>query len=192
MPFDLHIPAGTHDVFSERVKQIPEDKRSSWRFHVVRSGESLDGIATTLHAHVSDIATANGLSVGAALDLGDELMIPVATSTAASRPHRYAVRHGDTLITVADRFGVSVEELRRWNHLSSNVVKPGASLMVAEPVKLAPGWRVRGKGRQSGEKSNISAKHGSVKSIGSTQASPKSSAKKIKNGASKKKRTATR
>jgi membrane-bound lytic murein transglycosylase D len=63
------------------------------------------------------------------------------------------VRRGDTLVTVADRFGVSVEELRRWNHLSSNVVKPGSSLAVAEPVKLAPATRVRSK-RIGGKKSS--------------------------------------
>ena len=53
------------------------------------------------------------------------------------------MRHGDTLVTVADRFSVSVEQLKRWNHLSSNAVKPGRVLTVAEPVKLAPGMRTR-------------------------------------------------
>jgi membrane-bound lytic murein transglycosylase D len=132
MPFDLHIPVGTRDVFAARIKQIPEDKRASWRFHVVRSGETLDGIATGLHVRVSDIARTNGLSAEDDVDAGDELVIPVAVATAG--PQRYQVRRGDTLITVADRFGVSVEELKRWNHLSSNVVRPGSSLAVAEPL----------------------------------------------------------
>jgi membrane-bound lytic murein transglycosylase D len=143
MSFDLHIPVGTRDVFAERIKEIPDDKRSSWRFHVVKAGESLDGIATGFHAHVNDIVAANGLSAGGGVDAGDELVVPVASATANARPQRYAVRRGDTLVTVADRFGVSVEELRRWNHLSSNAVRPGASLTVAEPVKLAPGTHVR-------------------------------------------------
>ena len=136
--FDLHIPVGTRDVFAERIKEIPEDKRSSWRFHVVRAGETVDGIAAALHAHVSDIASTNGLTAGDGVDAGDELVVPVASAVAGAGPQRYGVRRGDTLITVADRFGVSVEELRQWNHLSSNVVKPGSSLAVAEPVKLAP------------------------------------------------------
>jgi membrane-bound lytic murein transglycosylase D len=145
MAFDLHIPPGTRDVFDERIKEIPEDKRASWRFHVVRSGETLDGISIAMHAHANDIVAANGLALGDGLDAGDELVIPVANAVANAGPQRYAVRHGDTLITVADRFGVSVEELRRWNHLSSNVVKPGSSLAVAEPVKLAPVTHVRAK-----------------------------------------------
>ena len=145
VPFDLHIPVGTRDVFAERIKGIPEDKRSSWRFHVVRAGETVDGIAVALHAHANDIAATNGLTAGDSVDAGDELVVPVTSAVASAGPQRYAVRRGDTLITVADRFGVSVEQLQRWNHLSSNVVKPGSSLAIAEPVKLAPATHVRSK-----------------------------------------------
>jgi membrane-bound lytic murein transglycosylase D len=165
MAFDLHIPPGTRDVFDERIKEIPEDKRASWRFHVVRGGETLDGISSAMHAHANDIVATNGLALGDGLDAGDELVIPVASAVANAGPQRYAVRHGDTLITVADRFGVSVEELRRWNHLSSNVVKPGSSLAVAEPVKLAPVTHVRAKkahGKSSSHSVATSAHAGST------------------------------
>jgi membrane-bound lytic murein transglycosylase D len=157
MSFDLHIPIGTLDVFATRIKQIPEDKRASWRFHVVRSGETLDGIAAALHAHASDIAGTNGLKVDDGMDTGDELVIPIAGALANAGPQRYAMRRGDTLITVADRFGVSVEELRRWNHLSSNVVKPGSSLAVVAPVRLAPVTHVRGRAAQGKKNSHVAA-----------------------------------
>ena len=160
MSFDLHLPVGTRDVFTERLKEIPQDKRTSWRFHVVRSGESLDGIVMSLHAHLSDVVAANGLTANDVVDAGDELVIPVAVA-ASTRPQRYTVRRGDTLVTVSDRFGVSVEELRRWNHLSSSTVRPGASLAVAEPVKLAPGTHVRGRGarRRSGARTVSTSVH---------------------------------
>jgi membrane-bound lytic murein transglycosylase D len=157
MSFDLRVPVGTLDVFATRIKDIPEDKRASWRFHVVRSGETLDGIAAALHAHASDIAKTNGLKVDDGVDTGDELVIPVAGAVASAGPQRYAVRRGDTLITVADRFGVSVEELRRWNHLSSNVVKPGSSLAVVAPVKLAPVTHVRSKAARGKKSSHVAA-----------------------------------
>jgi membrane-bound lytic murein transglycosylase D len=204
MAFDLHIPVGTHDVFGERIKQIPEDKRTSWRFHVVRSGETLDGIAVGLHAHVSDIADANGLAAGASLDLGDELVVPVSTVAATVRPQHYAVRHGDTLVTVADRFGVSVEELRRWNHLSSNNVRPGAFLVVAEPVRLAPGTHIRsraGHGKSTGHSVNASghagsthtdANHANAGKRASSSATKKSASETKQNATPKTKRKATR
>jgi membrane-bound lytic murein transglycosylase D len=207
MPFDLHVPFGTHDVFAERLKEIPEEKRSSWRFHVVRSGETLDGIATALHAHVGDIAEANGLTVGGGVESGDELVIPVASAVASARPARYVVRRGDTLITVADRFGVSVEELRRWNHLSSKELRPRSSLAVAEPVKLAPGMRVRGRvargragSREVGRSTHVrtavamraSIRHSSSKAIASVRRSTKKTSAKTTINESKKKRKATR
>jgi membrane-bound lytic murein transglycosylase D len=167
--FDLHIPVGTRDLFTERLKEIPEDKRSSWRFHVVRPGESLDGIAIALHAHASDIVAANGVVLNDGVDTGDELVIPVTTAAASSRPQRYAIRRGDTLVTVADRFGVSVEELRRWNHLSSSAVRPGTSLAVVEPVKLAPGTHVHARGarRKGGvHTASASVHQGSTHSTG--------------------------
>jgi membrane-bound lytic murein transglycosylase D len=199
MPFDLHIPVGMRDVFATRLKDIPEDKRDSWRFHVVRNGETLDGIATALHAHASDITEANGLSAGGGVDTGDELVIPVASVAASVRPQRYAVRGGDTLVTVADRFGVSVEELRRWNHLSSNVVRPGSSLTVAEPVKLAPGTRARSraarsrnspytaKGSVHAASEHAEAKHAGAKRGASATVTKKSSNTKKKITAPKKK-----
>jgi membrane-bound lytic murein transglycosylase D len=157
MSFDLHIPLGTLDVFATRIKDIPEDKRASWRFHVVRSGETLDGIATALHAHASDIARTNGLKADDGVDTGDELVIPVAGAVANAGPQRYAARRGDTLITVADRFGVSVEDLRRWNHLSSNVVKPGSSLAVVAPVKLAPVTHLHSRAARGKKSSHVAA-----------------------------------
>jgi membrane-bound lytic murein transglycosylase D len=157
MSFDLHIPLGTLDVFATRIKDIPEDKRASWRFHVVRSGETLDGIATALHAHASDIVRTNRLKADDSVDAGDELVIPVAGAVANAGPQRYAARRGDTLITVADRFGVSVEDLRRWNHLSSNVVKPGSSLAVVAPVKLAPVTHVHSRPARGKKSSHVAA-----------------------------------
>jgi len=193
MSFDLHIPVGTRDVFAERIKEIPEDKRASWRFHVVRVGESLDGIAAALHARANDIAVTNGLTVSDGVDAGDELVVPVASAVANAGPQRYGVRRGDTLVTVADRFGVSVEELRRWNHLSSNALKPGNSIAVAEPVKLAPSAHGRSKvarGKKSAHtatapvheaSTHTDAKHASQKTSASSMASKNGSTSKKQN-----------
>src|ERR1700722_13836936 len=62
MSFDLHLPPGTKQLFEERLKDIPVDRRASWRFHVVKSGETLDSIATSLHAKAADIARTNGIT----------------------------------------------------------------------------------------------------------------------------------
>ncbi|MEO6817110.1 MAG: LysM peptidoglycan-binding domain-containing protein, partial [Edaphobacter sp.] len=204
MPFDLHIPVGTDDVFASKIKQIPEDKRDTWRFHVVRDGETLDGIATTFHSHASDITEENGLAASDGVDAGDELVIPIATARAVAHPQTYKVRRGDTLVTVADRFGVTVEQLRRWNHLRSNAVGAGHSLRVSEPVKLAPRMRVRGRsshGRSRSRKESSSDRSGSkrssvtsskLKSSASARTATKNSGANSKNAHPKTKRKAAR
>jgi membrane-bound lytic murein transglycosylase D len=143
--FDLHLPAGTRDLYLKRIQEIPEEKRNSWRFHVVRAGESLDTVATTFHDRPSEIATANGLAQDASINTGEELVVPVSSAIALPHPLHYITRLGDTLVTVADRFNVSVEDLRRWNHLSSSTIKPQRSLYVSQPVHLAPVAHVRAK-----------------------------------------------
>ena len=201
MPFDLHIPVGTSEMFSSRIKEIPEEKRSSWRFHVVRTGETLDGIALAMHARAHDIAEANDIAAGDGVEVNDELVIPIATAAASVGPRRYTVRRGDTLVTVADRFGVTVEQLRRWNRMRSNTVTVGRALTVAEPVRLAPHTRVRGRSarRKSGShgvstSTRTASKHSRAKQSGSKAASTtkKNSGAKAKSRTSSTKKKATR
>jgi membrane-bound lytic murein transglycosylase D len=151
LDFDLHIPVGTKDVFLDRLKAIPEDKRTSWRFHTVKPGETLEAIAASLHGRVSEIAETNGINASDTVAPGDELVIPVASiSGSTGHTQHYTTRHSDTLANVADRFNVSTEDLRKWNHLLSSAIKPGHTLIVSEPLRLAPAMRAhvgRGRGR---------------------------------------------
>jgi len=148
--FDLHIPVGTRDVYADRLKSIPEEKRASWRFHTVKPGESLEAIASSFHSRASEIASANGIAIGDGVEPGDELVVPVATASSSSaHTLHYTTRRGDTLVTVADRFNVSTENLRAWNHLASSAIKPGHMLIVSEPVHLAPSLHARGHASRS-------------------------------------------
>ncbi|MBS1823543.1 MAG: transglycosylase SLT domain-containing protein [Acidobacteria bacterium] len=193
-PFDLHIPPGTRDTYLGRIKEIPEDKRSSWRFHVVRAGESLDAIASALHSRASEIAETNSIAAGDSLDEGDELVVPVATA-ASTHPARYTVRRGDTLITVADRFGVSVEDLRRWNRLpSSNNLPAGRTITVAETVKLAPGARSRSRiaHKTSSSHTSKASKHASAKTAPQTSVKAHAKSSPAKKASSKSKSTSSK
>jgi membrane-bound lytic murein transglycosylase D len=172
--FDLHIPPGTKDLYADRLKDIPEDRRASWRFHVVKAGETLDGIAASLHAKVADIARTNGITPQDPMSIDDELVVPVASVSGIASPQRYTVRAGDTLVTVADRFNVSIEELRKWNALSTSSVKPGRVLYVAEPVRLAPSVRARAR-VASGHAKKSAAAH--ARGTGTGKAAAKAPAK---------------
>jgi membrane-bound lytic murein transglycosylase D len=176
MMFDLHLPEGTKDAYAERIKTIPEDKRTSWRFHVVRTGESLEGIATALHSRPSEIVTVNELTAGQSVAAGDELVVPVAAAPGAVRTQHYTVRKGDTLVTVADQFNVTVAQLRSWNHLQASTMKTGQVLNVEAPVRLAPLTHARAKKPQSGI-GPTTAKSAGAKTVASAKSTATKTAK---------------
>ncbi len=147
-PFELHLPAGSKDLYQKRIAEIPEDKRNLWRFHKVVPGESLQTVARDYHVSPSEIVFVNQLEPGDDLSATDSLIIPVppAPSSKSGRLTLYRVEHGDTLVTVADRFNVTVQQLRRWNHLIANRLEPGRRLYVAEPARISRSNSSRHKG----------------------------------------------
>jgi len=130
--FQLHLPVGTAGLFSAEIADIPADKWVSWRRHRVASGETLAAIAKKYRVTPASIAEANTLERGAALDVGEKLIIPASRPEAEtkSRLVRYRVRKGDTLAGVADQFSVTSEELRKWNRLKSARVSRGMVLRI--------------------------------------------------------------
>ncbi len=163
--FELHLPAGTKDVYDRDIAEIPVDKRRYWRFHTVDDGDTLESVAHTWHVSESELAFVNQLTATSSLAGVDSLVIPLAPESepgalrnALYRPHR-----GDTLVTIADRFGVTVAQLRRWNHLRSEAVVPGHGLYVAEPAHISAASRSRSHRRRHPEKKPASTQHRTAK-----------------------------
>ncbi|MBV9087541.1 MAG: transglycosylase SLT domain-containing protein, partial [Acidobacteriaceae bacterium] len=130
-PFDLHIPAGTRDKFTTAMAAIPLDKRVLWRYEKVGPGETLSTIAKKYHTTVQAIRQANNLDSDA-VSTDAKLIIPVTSAKAndASQVSAYSrkvtyyrVRKGDTILSVADDFGVPADKIRTWNHLRGNALR---------------------------------------------------------------------
>jgi len=135
-PFDLHLPAGTATLFEQRAVLIPEAKRNAWRYHSVAEGDTPESVAQEYKVPLAELVAANQLSTGKGLAGLEGLVVPQAPEPLA-RIRLYVVRRGDTLITIADRFGVSLAQLRRWNAIPAGIrVEPGRRLRVAEPTPL--------------------------------------------------------
>jgi membrane-bound lytic murein transglycosylase D len=190
--FDLHLPAGTATLFEQRISSIPEAKRNTWRYHRVAAGDTLESVAREYHVGVGELAVANQLSTSAGVAGMEALVVPVAPAEAISaRALLYTTRKGDTLVTISDRFGISVDQLRRWNKISGSKVEPGRRLHVGEPSVVARSTtRHRHETTASGgaaanEKGRVTGKlSGSAK--GSTKASAAhASAEKSGSGGSK-------
>src|SRR5262250_284196 len=130
--FELHLPQGTAQKFSDEIADIPAEKWVSWRRHRVEPGETLTSLAKKYKVTAAAIAAANSLGGSTALSAGDKLIIPAIqpAGETKSRLVRYRVRKGDTLGGIADQFSVSTEQLRKWNALKSGRVSRGMVLRV--------------------------------------------------------------
>ncbi len=175
--YPLHLPAGTKDLFTRTIAVIPEDKRASWRYHKLQPGDTLDALAHSYHVTAAEIAFVNQIQPDADLASAnsqvDALVIPVApVATTAHNNTRYRVQRGDTLVTVADRFDVTPEQVRRWNHLRAGSVVAGKYLFVAEPAHIA----VRTKGHGGAGSRSRRGAAGRRASVSTSRASSKKTA----------------
>jgi membrane-bound lytic murein transglycosylase D len=157
--FDLHLPAGAAALFAQRIAGIPESKRNAWRYHRVAAEETLASVAHAYRVTVPALAAANQLRENESIQGLEALVVPTPPS-AAPPAHMilYTARKGDTLVTIADRFGVSLNQLRRWNKIAGIKVQPGSRLHVAEPASVSSAARGHRRGTaQSGEKARQTA-----------------------------------
>jgi membrane-bound lytic murein transglycosylase D len=134
--FDLHLPAGAAELFQKRIALIPEAHRTAWRYHRVAADDTLTSIAHSYRISESELAEANQLRESQSLAGVDGVVVPLAPVVErTAHASLYTARRGDTLVSIADRFGVSLDQLRRWNSISSGTsVTAGRKLHVAEPA----------------------------------------------------------
>jgi LysM repeat protein len=66
------------------------------------------------------------------------------TIHAGASMERYLVQKGDTLYSLAKRFGSSVDEMKEVNHLTSDTIYTGEKLIVPVPTSTSIGEAVRG------------------------------------------------
>ena len=157
--FTLNLPAGTAAKFEQTIAAIPQDMRVWWRYHTVEPGESLSHIAARYHTTAAAITQVNSLDAAADLQPAAKLIIPVTPGrqgdslTFSKHATRYKVRKGDTVLSIADDYGVPAERLRKWNHLSGNSLRKGRILRIYRPTG---GSDVEERaGRESGKKATV-------------------------------------
>lgn len=138
--YKLRLPGGTAEKFQQVMASIPKDKRVAWRYHRVSSGDTLASLAKKYRTTSQAIIEVNNLTADD-LEPESKLVIPVNGRSAgegrslyAKTATRYTVRRGDTVLTVADDFGVPAEKVRQWNRLKGNDLRPGRKLSIYKPV----------------------------------------------------------
>jgi membrane-bound lytic murein transglycosylase D len=141
--FQLKLPVGAAKLFEENVQQVPQDKWTSWRLHPAEQGETLSDIARHYRVTVSAIELANHLEPRATVPSGFLLNVP--TLPPVVRLVSYRVQRGDTLAGIAERYDVTVEQLKHWNHISGGHVSRGARLRIYAGSQTAGTPSAKGK-----------------------------------------------
>lgn len=145
--YALRVPAGEKQSFDTAYASLDGQHTSAHQVgfhHLVRPGDTLGKIAGKYGSSIRAVQQANRLSSPNRIRVGQKLLIPptkggrttlrqasTATATTAKiTSGTYTVRRGDTLSSIAKRFGTSSHRLMADNGLSS-------------PHRIAVGQRLR-------------------------------------------------
>ncbi|MCW8948224.1 MAG: LysM peptidoglycan-binding domain-containing protein, partial [Sedimenticola sp.] len=136
----------SHTVDARLAKTQSTQHKGNRITHKVRSGDTLWDIARRYNVSHQALARWNGIAPRDTLRLGQTLVIWQTKSkqshtTAQLSPMmqppintrsslRYKVRQGDSLALIAQKFRVSVSDLRKWNTLDEGYLQPGQRLQL--------------------------------------------------------------
>jgi len=93
----------------------------------VRRGDTIGEIAERHGVSTRNVMAWNGLS-STTIRPGQQINI----YSESNAPRTHVVQRGQNLSVIAQVHGVTVQQLRRWNDLSSNNIYPGQRLVVSQ------------------------------------------------------------
>jgi membrane-bound lytic murein transglycosylase D len=141
----IYVPKDKIEYFTS-INKMDEGEKKNILFvnsgdnyveHKIKNGESLRSIANMYGVSVTQLKEWNNLksnhiSRGKKLMIysGDSRRVADNKSLTNGRTTKYKVKHGDSLGEIAEKFGVTTLQLRKWNQLSSNRIVAGKSLIV--------------------------------------------------------------
>jgi membrane-bound lytic murein transglycosylase D len=165
------LPADRVDVFHENLEKYEDRSLVSWKTYVPQHGENLEAIAKKHGLTLGQLKEVNGIAPRSR-NVPNLLVVPIkeAAEKFSHLPLMYAppivkqlprrtlvhiVRAGETEYGIARRYRVGVEDLKRWNRISS--LQPGQRLVIQAAARSPSRGRplakdVKGKPKQQAEK----------------------------------------
>jgi membrane-bound lytic murein transglycosylase D len=140
--FALRVPAGRAKDVASCLDERPPAERVTYRVHKVQRGQTLGSIARASGVSAREVAQANGIALQKRLRIGAELLVPVPPGPKVKRVRHEApapgerdralhrIQPGDTLTSIAARYGTTVRELQAWNGLDGSSITAGTVLTI--------------------------------------------------------------
>lgn len=136
----VKAPAGGNTGGNTSKPKPTPDNGNKAVYHTVSSGETLYGIANKYGTTVSSIKSLNGLK-GDMIYPNQRLLIKgnkpanggggnVSKPAPTPSNDKYTVNSGDTLYSISFKYGMTVNELKSLNGLTSDTIYPGQQLKV--------------------------------------------------------------
>jgi len=136
---ELKVSGSRHERAELASNRSLKAHHHSVGYYRVQRGDTLGEIASRFHVGVAELRHWNHLRNNTIV-VGRELRVSVESheraTVASNHPlkrhdhpvYHYRIRRGDNLSVIADRFNVSVSQIRQWNHLDGSVIVPGQVL----------------------------------------------------------------
>ncbi|MGC9150789.1 MAG: LysM peptidoglycan-binding domain-containing protein [Microbacter sp.] len=115
------------------------------QYHKVKKGESLYLLAHKYHVSENELKQWNHLS-DKTIQPGDEIVVKDGATTSGestqskekvTRKIVHRVHRGESIYSIAHAYHVTEKQIKEWNHLSSNEIKPGQKLIIRKTVEYS-------------------------------------------------------
>ena len=110
---------------------IPSEEVTEKNYYIVKSGDTLYSIAKKYNTTVDEIKKLNNLKSNN-LSIGMELKIKEEPSS--TNYIDYVVKSGDNLYSIAKKYNTTVDEIKKLNGLTSNLLNIGMTLKI--PIQI--------------------------------------------------------
>jgi membrane-bound lytic murein transglycosylase D len=136
--YALRLSPGKASLLLQRLAEAPREVLPSPERYRIRPGDTLSGIAQRFNVSLKQLLELNvrldprRLQIGALVNLpGSGAKAEDEVPIAAQRETHHVVGPGESIWTISRRYGVSPEDIIRWNSLSTSaVIFPGDRLLV--------------------------------------------------------------
>ncbi len=125
--------------FGFALLDVPRASADVPTYHTVSWGETLFSIAARYGTTVNAVMQANNLRNADFIFIGQRLLVPGgAMPGPMPGPATYVVQNGDTLFSIATRYGTSVNAVMQANRLFNYWIYPGQTLRIPGYGSPAP------------------------------------------------------